>query len=179
MAKKYYAQKDALGFPIPGTMMSAFQLPKASNIIEISLDHNVTYFTKPHPKGLRYFVNVDKKGKIIPNSLVVSLKKPSAQAYELKVNRAVATDTIPHAFPLAYPSVRVYCNGNTAVTKYTSVNTVASMTDLVNLFNSDPDMSQLGMYSAVDETTLRLTMGANEVAQYCPSGNITINLFED
>lgn len=73
---KYYAQKDALGFPIPGTMMSGAVVPKAANIIEISLDSNITSFEKPHPKGLRYFVSVDKDGKIIPNSLVSAFSAP-------------------------------------------------------------------------------------------------------
>lgn len=77
MAKKFYAQKDALGFPIPGTMMSAPVVPKVKNIIEISLDGTITHFAKPHPKGLRYFVSVDKKGNIIPNSLVAAYSYPS------------------------------------------------------------------------------------------------------
>lgn len=76
---KYYAQKDALGFPIPGTMMSGPVVPKGANIIEISLDSSITSFDKPHPSGLRYFVSVDKKGNIVPNSLV------SAFSYRGKV----------------------------------------------------------------------------------------------
>lgn len=77
MAKKFYAQKDALGFPIPGTMMSGPVVPKAKNIIEISLDSNITHFDKPHPKGLKYFVSVDKKGDILPNSLVAAYSAPN------------------------------------------------------------------------------------------------------
>lgn len=77
MSKKFYAQKDALGFPIPGTMMSGSVVPKQANIIEISLDSNITHFDKPHPKGLRYFVSVDKHGNIVPNSLVEAFKYPT------------------------------------------------------------------------------------------------------
>lgn len=83
MAKKYYAQKDYLGFPIPGTMMSGTIVPTASNIIEISLDRAITLFTKPHPKKLRYFVSVDKNGNIVPNSLVAALHHPDKNKVEI------------------------------------------------------------------------------------------------
>ena len=83
MSKKFYAQKDTLGFPIPGTMMSGSVVPKAKNIIEISLYNDVTHFDKPHPKGLRYFVTVDKQGKIVPNSLVAALHNPGKNRVEI------------------------------------------------------------------------------------------------
>lgn len=83
MSKKFYAQKDTLGFPIPGTMMSGSVVPKAKNIIEISLYNDVTHFDKPHPKGLRYFVTVDKQGKIVPNTLVATLHHPGKNRVEI------------------------------------------------------------------------------------------------
>ena len=89
MVKKYYAQKDALGFPIPGTMMSGSVVPKVANIIEISLDSSITHFDRPHPKGLRYFVSVDKNGNIIPNSLV------SAYSYPGKVEIGRGSGVLP------------------------------------------------------------------------------------
>lgn len=70
MSKKFYAQTDALGFPIPGTMMSASEVPAVANIIEISLEPGVTVFEKAHPAGLRFYVSVDDSGKILANSLV-------------------------------------------------------------------------------------------------------------
>lgn len=86
MAKKFYAQKDALGFPIPGTMMSGDKVP--ANLIEIPAE-NVTpdegEKIVPHPGKLRYFIRRDKQGKIIPNSLIVSAVKPAGLVYEFKV----------------------------------------------------------------------------------------------
>jgi len=86
MAKKFYAQKDALGFPIPGTMMSGAQVPK--NLIEIPAENvtaGVGEAVVPHPGKLRYFVRHDSKGNILPNSLIVSYKKPSGLVYEFKL----------------------------------------------------------------------------------------------
>jgi len=86
MAKKFYAQKDQLGFPIPGTMMSGTKVP--NNLIEIPAQD----VTAPeggsivsHPEKLRYFVRRDSQGRIIPNSLIVSLKKPAGMVYEFKL----------------------------------------------------------------------------------------------
>ena len=56
MAKKFYAQKDALGFPIPGTMMSNEIVP--ADLVEIPTSTTVSY--KAHPEKLRYFVRRDK-----------------------------------------------------------------------------------------------------------------------
>ena len=78
---KFYAQKDALGYPIPGTMMSNDIVPASS--IEIPASDVVS--TKVHPSNLRYFVRKDKKGNIIPNSLIISLKKPTGLVYEFKI----------------------------------------------------------------------------------------------
>ena len=86
MAKKFYAQKDALGFPIPGTMMSGDKVP--SNLLEIP-SQNVTpgegETVVPHPNKLRYFIRRDAQGKIIPNSLVISTQRPSGLVYEFKL----------------------------------------------------------------------------------------------
>jgi hypothetical protein len=68
MAKKFYAQKDALGFPILGTMMSAAKVPTQANIIEI----NSSTALGNHPQGFKYYVRKDSKGGILANSLFVS-----------------------------------------------------------------------------------------------------------
>lgn len=81
MAKKFYAQKDALGYPIPGTMMAAEKVP--ANSQEIKAENTVS--SKIHPDKLRYFVRRDKKGNIIPNSLIISLKQPAGSTYEFKL----------------------------------------------------------------------------------------------
>ena len=89
MAKKFYAQKDALGFPIPGTMMSVTapaNIPADSVLIPAE---NVTpgggQTVVSQPSGLRYFVRKDSKGNIVPNTLTISLKKPAGSVYEFKL----------------------------------------------------------------------------------------------
>ena len=81
MSKKFYAQKDVLGFPIPGTMMSNDTVPTVS--IEIPTTTETVY--KAHPEGLRYFVRRDKKNNIIPNSLIISLKQPKGNVLEFRL----------------------------------------------------------------------------------------------
>ena len=86
MAKKFYAQKDALGWPIPGTMMAANKVP--ANLVEIpaaDVAPGAGEVAIAHPGKLRYFVRKDKKGNIIPNSLIISIKKPAGDTYEFKV----------------------------------------------------------------------------------------------
>ena len=89
MAKKFYAQKDYLGFPIPGTMMSV-DTPRNIPADTISIPaQDVTagggQVVVKQPSGLRYFVRRDSKGAIIPNTLTISLKKPAGSVYEFKL----------------------------------------------------------------------------------------------
>lgn len=89
MAKKFYAQKDALGWPIPGTMMSGTKVP--ANLLEIPAENVAAGQGETeviHPSKLRYFVRKDNKGNIIPNSLIISLKKPAGNVYEFKLVKA-------------------------------------------------------------------------------------------
>ncbi len=89
MTKKFYAQKDALGWPIPSTMMSGTKVPV--NLIEIPAQDVTAGAGETviiHPSKLRYFVRKDEKGNIIPNSLIISLKKPAGNVYEFKLVKA-------------------------------------------------------------------------------------------
>lgn len=72
MAKKFYAQTDALGFPIPGTMMSHTEVPAVDNILEITTNMHLP----AHPGELRYFIRLDEKGAILPNSLFIYYGEP-------------------------------------------------------------------------------------------------------
>lgn len=65
MAKKFYAQTDSLGFPIPGIMMSGDKVPVQDNIIEITKEMTLG----EHPNGFNYYIRLDEKGDILPNSL--------------------------------------------------------------------------------------------------------------
>lgn len=81
----YYAQKDALGFPIPGTMMATTgKVPEDS--IEISADTVLP----THPDGLKYIVRLNKKGKIIPNSLVAVLDVPKGNILDVTAGGPVS-----------------------------------------------------------------------------------------
>jgi len=68
MNKKFYAQKDALGFPIVGTMMSGASVPNQKNLIEIKAGLGLG----THPQKFKYYVRKDKTGNILPNSLFTS-----------------------------------------------------------------------------------------------------------
>jgi hypothetical protein len=81
MAKKFYAQKDALGFPIPGTMMSNSTIPSVS----VEIPTTTANTTKPHPEGLKYFVRRDSKNQIIPNSLIISKIRPKGNVLEFRL----------------------------------------------------------------------------------------------
>lgn len=71
MTKKFYAKKDSLGFPIPGTMMSATKIPSQNNVIEIKDGMGLGN----HPQKFKYYVRKDKDGSILPNSIFISHSK--------------------------------------------------------------------------------------------------------
>lgn len=82
----YYAQRDALGYPIPGTMMavkSVADVPANTKVIEAD-DMLLSPPVPTHPAGLKFFVRHDKNGDIIPNSLFSALKRPAARVYEVQ-----------------------------------------------------------------------------------------------
>jgi predicted glycosyltransferase len=85
MAKTFYAQKDALGYPVPGTLMSV-ETPSAvpANTLTIPAANTLTSPQNVRKNGMRYFVRKDKSGNIIPNSLIASIKKPSGLVYEFQ-----------------------------------------------------------------------------------------------
>jgi predicted glycosyltransferase len=85
MARTFYAQKDARGYPIPGTLMSV-ETPTAvpANTLTIPAANTITSPVNIRKNGMRYFVRKDKKGNIIPNSLITSKEKPSGLVYEFQ-----------------------------------------------------------------------------------------------
>jgi hypothetical protein len=91
----------------------------------------------------------------------------------------VLTDTIPGTFPVTYPSITMLCDGSGVETVYTNVNTVADMATLVQLFNDNEDTRQFGTYSAVNATTVQLTVPLSVKNRLCPDGTLTFNIFED
>ena len=85
VTKKFYAQKDYLGYPIPGTMMSISpEQPVPVGTLEIPAADTITSPVNIRENGMRYFVRKDRNGKIIPNSLIASIKKPAGLVYEFQ-----------------------------------------------------------------------------------------------
>ena len=85
VTKKFYAQKDYLGYPIPGTMQSISpEQPVPVGTLEIPAADTITSPVNIRENGMRYFVRKDRNGKIIPNSLIASIKKPAGLVYEFQ-----------------------------------------------------------------------------------------------
>lgn len=87
MAKKFYTQIDADGYPIPGTLQSTHLVAVPVNTVEIPAAQTLTSPQNIRKVGIRYFVRHDKKGNIIPNSLIASLKRPAGLVYEFQPTR--------------------------------------------------------------------------------------------
>jgi hypothetical protein len=85
VTKKFYAQKDYLGYPIPGTMQSiSAEKPAPKGTIVIPAADTITSPQNIRENKMRYFVRKDKTGKIIANSLIASFKKPVGLVYEFQ-----------------------------------------------------------------------------------------------
>jgi hypothetical protein len=82
---KYYAQKDALGFPIPGTMMGT-----TGKVPADSLEISSNTVLPTHPDGLKYIVRINKKGAIIPNSLAAVLTVPKGNILDVTAGGSVS-----------------------------------------------------------------------------------------
>lgn len=85
--RKFYAQADKFGYPIPGTLQSNTLGKVPQDNIEIpAANTSVGGGTEvKHSGGIRYFVRRKATGEIIPNSLFVSIKQPTGLVYEFKV----------------------------------------------------------------------------------------------
>lgn len=85
--RKFYAQVDKFGYPIPGTMQSNTLGKVPPDNIEIPAADTVVggQTEVKHKGGIRYFVRRKADGSIIPNSLFTSIKQPSGLVYEFKV----------------------------------------------------------------------------------------------
>lgn len=81
----YYAHTDESGFPIPSTMMGFKAEPKSYNNLVLLPTTQMTVGggTRVYqPEGLRYFYRLNKAGKIQPNSLIISKKRPAGNVLE-------------------------------------------------------------------------------------------------
>jgi hypothetical protein len=53
------------------------------------------------------------------------------------------------------------------------------MSELITYLNSEPDMSYLGTYSDAGDGFVNLEMSTNLVNQFCSSGTLTFEVFND
>ena len=88
----------------------------------------------------------------------------------------VISGTVETSFPFSAPSIDLVCNGNYIQSLYGD-GTVNDMSELIIYLNSEPDMSYLGTYS--DDGGVLLEMSTNLVNQFCSSGTLTFEVFND
>lgn len=136
-------------------------------------------------RNLKAFVRYDGSGRVVAGSLILRKNRPRVgRWFEIPTYTCcndvptVMTDTIPGSFPFSYVSVSIQCDGSNVLSVYTN-STAANMEELITLLNSNQDTRGFGTYTAVDETTVRLTAPLSVKNAYCPNGTLSFNLFED
>jgi hypothetical protein len=90
----------------------------------------------------------------------------------------VIIGTVESSFPINFTSIALFCNGNYIQSLY-GEGTVNDMSELINYLNSEPDMSYLGVYSDAGDGFVNLEMSTNLVNQFCSSGTLTFEVFND
>jgi hypothetical protein len=90
----------------------------------------------------------------------------------------VISGTVESSFPINYTSIALLCNGNYIQTLYGD-GTVTDMSELIIYLNSLPNTSYLGTYSDDGVGGVLLEMSTNLVNQFCSSGTLTFEVFND
>ena len=92
----------------------------------------------------------------------------------------VISGTVESSFPINFTSIALFCNGNYIQSLYGD-GTVNDMSELITYLNSLPNMSYLGTYSygGSDGVPVLLEMPTNLVNQFCSSGTLTFEVFND
>jgi hypothetical protein len=90
----------------------------------------------------------------------------------------VISGTVETSFPIDYPSISLFCNGNYIQSLY-GEGTVNDMSELIIQLNSYPNTSYLGTYSDAGDGFVNLEMSTNLVNQFCSSGTLTFEVFND
>jgi hypothetical protein len=89
----------------------------------------------------------------------------------------VISGTVESSFPINDTSISLFCNGNYIQSLYGD-GTVNDMSELITYLNSLPNTSYLGTYSNDGDGVL-LEMSTNLVNQFCSSGTLTFEVFND
>jgi hypothetical protein len=90
----------------------------------------------------------------------------------------VISGTVETSFPITLTSIALFCNGNFIQSLYGD-GTVNDMSELITYLNSESDMSYLGTYSDDGIGGVLLEMSTNLVNQFCSSGTLTFEVFND
>jgi hypothetical protein len=90
----------------------------------------------------------------------------------------VISGTVESSFPINFTSIALFCNGNYIQSLYGD-GTVNDMSELITYLNSLPNMSYLGTYSDAGDGFVNLEMSTNLVNQFCSSGTLTFEVFND
>jgi len=90
----------------------------------------------------------------------------------------VISGTVETSFPITLTSVALFCNGNYIQSLYGD-GTVNDMSELITYLNSLPNTSYLGTYSDAGDGFVNLEMSTNLVNQFCSSGTLTFEVFND
>ena len=103
MARKlrYFATKDSLGFPTPGTLRGYLKDPCKCELIEIPggevvepADEDKRY----HPNGLHYFYQVTGPCcDVLPNSLIATTRRPKGKYREFYLTQDIYQGVIDPA----------------------------------------------------------------------------------
>jgi hypothetical protein len=90
----------------------------------------------------------------------------------------VISGTVESSFPIDYPSIALFCNGNYIQSLYGN-GTVNDMSELITYLNSETNTSYLGTYSDAGDGGVLLEIPTNLVNQFCSSGTLTFEVFND
>jgi hypothetical protein len=136
-------------------------------------------------RPLKAYVRYDGSGRIVPSSLILRKNKPKVGkwqeilAYECcNSTPTIITYEVTQGFPLSFVSVRMFCDGIGPEAGYTE-QSAANMTELIELLNSDPNVNVYGTYSAINSTTVRLSVPESVKNDLCPDGVLSFQIFED
>jgi hypothetical protein len=97
---------------------------------------------------------------------------------DLDTTPIVIIGTVESSFPINFTSISLFCNGNYIQSLY-GEDTVNDMSELITYLNSEPDTSYLGVYSDPEDGGVLLEMPTNLVNQFCSSGTLTFEVFND
>jgi hypothetical protein len=135
---------------------------------------------------LKAYVRFDGSGRVVSSSLIVQAFKPKVGNWKeidakecCNPTRVVITDTIPGTFPVQYAAINMLCNGSVVAGAFPDVASTPNMESLIQLLNDTESSRRFGTYSAVNATTVQLTVNYSTQANLCPTGTLSFNIFED